>query len=140
MLTFHYRGTLLVTLVVIVSWLESAQGSPSHAQLCKILDRRFGLSAAQFHICLREGPRSLQKVVMPAQLEDFPEECEYWMADERWNCTNISMPVFPKSFQSPDYWVHKRESRQLAVCVRARNVIVNVYFVLFNALFLTIAV
>lgn len=82
----------------------------------------------------------LQNVAVKARVEDFPNECQYWMADERWNCTNITMPVFPKSFQSPDHWVHKRESRQLAVCFRARNVIVNVYFVLFNALLLTIAV
>ena len=101
----NYRGCLLVTLVAIVSWLECARGVPS----CRILDRQLGLSAKQYQICLKEGSQILQNTVLKAKKEDFPTECQYWMSDSRWNCSNISMPVFPKSFQSPKHWVHKRE-------------------------------
>lgn len=71
-----------------------------------------GLSAEQHQICLNDqgGPKLLRAVAQ-AQGEHFPAVCQYWMSDERWNCSNISMPVFPKSFQSSTHWVHKRESR-----------------------------
>ena len=100
-----------------VSGLEIARGNS--VEICKMLDTREGLSAEQYQICLSQGGPQLLWAVLQAETEHLSPVCQYWMSDERWNCSNISMPVFPKRFQSSKNWVHKRESRSACVLVQA---------------------
>ena len=103
---FTYSRYLFVAIVATVSWIETAKGSNT----CKLLDQQLGLSAEQHQICLGTGGAELLLSVGQARTQDFPEECQYWMGTERWNCSGISMPVFAHSLKSPTSWVHKRES------------------------------
>ena len=103
-----FLSCLTVLTLINFTWVMAEQRSWS-SRTCKLLQQEMGLSDEQHQICLGEGGRELLLAVGDAQASDFPDNCRYWMMDERWNCDNVSLPAFQSSVQTQNHWIHKCE-------------------------------
>uniref|UniRef100_A0A175C5R4 Protein Wnt n=1 Tax=Halisarca dujardinii TaxID=2583056 RepID=A0A175C5R4_HALDU len=111
------RGTMwpsLFTLVVLCN-LQLVACSLSNYSLkqsvpaslgtnCSAWIQRYNLTAQQSHLCRTNHSlfESVATIGISSDVEApslFERECQYWMEDERWNCSGIKAPLFPGHIQ-----------------------------------------
>ena len=90
---------LVFIAVIFFTLIQS--GDSSNLKQCAILNNKYNLTHEQIQICRRDTSLFISLVKIGEGDENpFKEECEYWMAKERWNCTGIKPPMFQGTFQT----------------------------------------
>ena len=91
--------------IVVIPFSLIQSGDSSNLKQCVILNNKYNLTHEQIQICRIDTSLFISLVnIGEGEGNLFKQECEYWMADERWNCTGVKTPLFQGTFKP---WVNQ---------------------------------